>query len=618
MVQQIADRRDIDFVLYEQLEMEALFAAERFRDLDRRVVDMIVSEARKLAINELLPTFAEGDRQGARFENGAVRVPDCFHRPHRLLLEGEWASMIEAPEWGGQGLPHMAAMAAAEYLIGANYPLVVYAFEGHGTGKMIELYGTEQQKALFVKKLYTGQWGGTMDLTEPQAGSDVGAIATTAVKDPDGTYSLSGNKIFITNGEHDLSENIIHPVLARVEGAEDGTKGLSLFIVPKFWVEPDGTLGERNDIQCTGIERKMGLHGSATCSMTMGAKGRCRAQLLGREGQGIQIMFHMMNEARLDVGFQGFTNASAAYLHAVNYARERLQGRAIDQAADRSAPQVPIIDHPDVRRMLLWMKAHVEGMRSLLYYTARWLDRGKCAADPEEKSRCGDWVALLTPVVKAFCAERGFDVCIQAIQVFGGYGYTGEYPLEQHARDAKIASIFEGTDGIQAMDFLGRKLGMKGGAPFLALLQEIRKTAAAAAASETLAAPGKALERAVERLEETARSLGGTALSPSIRLAFASAHPFLMVTGDVIAAWMLLWRAVTAEPRLKAVAGTLDPGDVGAAIERSREAAFYSGQIHTAGYFIQSVLPASLGQMDAIATGSRAVVDMHDHSFGGL
>jgi len=618
MTQVIADRRDIDFVLYEQFDIEEILTAEKFEDLDRKVLDMIISEARKLAINEILPTFAEGDKTGARFENGEVRVPECFHRPYKLLLEGEWTSMIEDPEFGGQGLPHMIAAATGEYLIGANYPMVVYAFEGHGTGKMIELYGTEKQKELFVEKLYTGQWGGTMDLTEPQAGSDVGAIATTALKNADGTYSLTGNKIFITNGEHDLTENIIHPVLARVEGAPSGAKGLSLFIVPKFWVNDDGTLGERNDILCTGIEDKMGLHGSATCSISMGAKGICRGLLLGEENQGIQIMFHMMNEARLDVGFQGFTNASSTYLHAVNYARERLQGKDLEKMRDRDAPQVAIIRHPDVRRMLIGMKAYVDGMRSFIYYICRLVDRVACAENSVEKERLDNQVALLTPIAKAYCAERGFEVCIEAIQVFGGYGYTREYPLEQHARDAKIASIFEGTDGIQAMDLLGRKLGMKGGAVFGQLLKAIGDTTETAKETALPEDLGKAVKAAADRLGEIALYLGETAMSPDIRVAFANAHPFLTVTGDVIMAWMLLWRAVVAAPKLETLAGGLDPVALQEKAGKNKEIAFYSGQIRTAEYFITSRLPVTTGLMNAIAGGGRAVVDIHEDAFGSL
>ena len=617
MAQLIADRRDIDFVLFEQLEVESLLKTEKYNDLNRKMFDMVLTEMRNFGIKELLPTFVEGDREGLRFEDGKVKVPECFHRPYKLFLEGEWGSLMEDPQWGGQGFPSVIARAVGEYLIGANLSLSNYFTEGHGTGKMIELYGTEKQKELFVKKLYTAQWGGTMDLTEPQAGSDVGAITTTAVKNADGTYSLTGNKIFITNGEHDLTENIIHPVLARVEGAPKGTKGISIFIVPKIWVNEDGSLGEANDIVCTGIEEKMGIHASATCSMAMGAKGNCRALLLGEENIGMKIMFHMMNEARLDVGFMGFTNATAAYLYAVNYARERLQGRDLEKGKDPDAPQVPIIRHPDVRRMLLWMKAYVEGMRSFVYYVCYLFDKIACAEHPEEKERCNDLVELFTPVIKAYCAERGFDVCVEAMQVYGGYGYIRDYPIEQLVRDVKIASIFEGTDGIQAMDLLGRKLGMKKGMVFLNFLAEVHKIIKLAQNIEGLKELADKVEKATGQLGEAALHLGKTAMSPDLKVAFAFAFPFLEVVGDVIMAWMLLWRAAVAEPKLKKLAGSDDADAIRQKVAKSKDAAFYDGQIKTAEFFIHTVLPTTIGKMKAISASHSAAVDIHENSFGG-
>jgi alkylation response protein AidB-like acyl-CoA dehydrogenase len=480
MAQVIADRRDIDFVLYEQLKTDELTALNKFKDFNKKTFDMIITEAKNFAIKELLPTNAEGDKAGLGFENGKVKVPQCFHRAFELLIEGEWTSLMEEPEWGGQGLPVNISQAVGEYLFGGNWAVMNYAGMGHGTGKMIEIFGTSKQKELFLKKLYTAEWGGTMLLTESQAGSDVGALTTTAVKNEDGTYSITGNKIFITNGEHDLTENIIHPVLARIEGDPPGTKGISIFIVPKIWVNEDGSLAESNDVVCTGLEEKMGIHASSTCSMALGGKGKCRGLLLGEERQGMKIMFYMMNEARLGVGFQAFNYASTAYLYALNYARERVQGRDLEEGKDPDAPQVPIIRHPDVRRMLLGMKAYVEGMRSFIYYVGRCLERQELAPSEEEKDYYKGFADLLTPLVKAYCAQRGFDVCVQAVQVYGGYGYIKEYPVEQLVRDCKITSIYEGTDGIQAMDLLGRKLGVAKGQVFLNLLGEIQKTMAQA------------------------------------------------------------------------------------------------------------------------------------------
>ncbi|MDH3878277.1 MAG: acyl-CoA dehydrogenase family protein, partial [Desulfobacterales bacterium] len=422
MAQLLSDRRDIDFVLYEQLKIEDILKAEKFNDLNRKMFDMVISEARNLGIKEIYPTYKEGDREGVKFENGQVTVPQCFRRPYALFVEGEWIAMAEDPEVGGQGFPWVIRQAAFEYIIGANFAIAGFGNLGHGAAKMIELFGTPKQKELFLKKVYSGEWGGTMMLTEPAAGSDVGALTTTAVKNPDGTYSISGDKIFITCGDHDLTENIIHPVLARIEGAPPGPRGISLFIVPKIWVDDDGSPGEPNDIVCSGVEEKMGLHGSPTCSMALGGKGKCRGLLLGEENKGLMVMFHMMNEARLDVGAQGFLHASAAYLYAVNYARERLQGRDIEKGKDSTAPQVPIIRHPDVRRMLLLMKAYVDGMRSFVYYVAYCFDKKSTAKTRQEKERYHDFIELLTPIIKAYCSERGQFVCEQAIQVHGGYG----------------------------------------------------------------------------------------------------------------------------------------------------------------------------------------------------
>jgi len=558
MAQVLTDRRDIDFVLYEQFDVEEYTRHEKFQDYNKKTFDLIIKEARNLAVKEILPTFAEGDREGVKFESGRVSVPACYHRPYQLLREGEWTAMIADPDLGGQGLPRCIAQAASEYMVGANYALTLYGYLGHAAGELIEYFGTDVQKKLFLKKMYTGQWSGTMQLTEPQAGSDVGALTTAAVKNPDGTYCLTGNKIFITAGDHDLTENIIHPVLARIEGAPPGTKGISLFLVPKIWVNDDGSLGEPNDIVCTGIEEKMGIHGSATCQLTLGGKGHCRGLLLGEENRGLQVMFHMMNAARLDVGFIGFVCGSAAYMYAVNYAKERLQGKDLEKLADPAAPQVPIIRHPDVRRMLMGMKTRTEGMRSLLYYVAGLFDRQTCSADKQEKAYLQGLIDLLTPLVKSYCTDRGFEICVEAMQVYGGYGYTRDYPIEQLLRDCKIASIYEGTNGIQAMDLLGRKLGMQQGAVFMNFLQEIQNTVAGAKKIPLLAELAGSVDDAANQLGEAALHLGKTAMSPGVRVAFAFAKPFLDAMGDVCMAWMHLWRAVEAVPQLEKRAGSLD------------------------------------------------------------
>ncbi|MGD8522832.1 MAG: acyl-CoA dehydrogenase [Desulfobacterales bacterium] len=616
MAQVLADRRDIDFVLYEQIKAEEFTAHEKYAEFNKKIFDMIITEARNLAVKEILPTFAEGDREGVHLEDGQVKVPACYHRPYNLLREGEWVAMPADPELGGQGLPLSVYNAASEYLVGANYAFTLYAYLAYSAGELVEIFGTEAQKNLFLKKMYTGQWGGTMQLTEPQAGSDVGALTTSAIKNPDGTYSITGNKIFITAGDHDLVENIIHPVLARIEGAPQGTKGISLFLVPKIWVNEDGSLGEPNDIVCTGVEDKMGIHGSATCAMALGSKGKCRGLLLGNENKGMQVMFHMMNEARLAVGFIGFVNASAAYMYALNHARERLQGKDLESVADPDAPQVPIIRHADVRRMLLWMKAHVEGIRSLIYYVGSLFDRQACCDNEEEIDYYQGLIDLLTPVVKSYCTDRGFEVCVEAIQIYGGYGYTKDYPVEQLLRDSKIASIYEGTNGIQAMDLLGRKLGMKGGAVFMNFLGEIQKTVANAKTIPSLNDLAINVDEAVNRLGEVALHLGKTAMSPDVKIAFAYAKPFLDVIGDVCMAWMHLWRATIAVPQLEKIVGSLEPEARSKKAAKNKNAAFYEGQYQTAKYFINSILPITMGRMNAIVAGDGATVEMPEASFG--
>jgi alkylation response protein AidB-like acyl-CoA dehydrogenase len=604
MAQVIADRRDIDFVLYEQLKTDEMTSLDKYKDFNKKTFDMIITEARNFALKELLPTNAEGDKEGLDFKNGQVKVPQCFHRAYELYVEGEWTSLTEDPEWGGQGLPANISQAVGEYLIGGNWAVANYAGMGHGTGKMIEIFGTQTQKDMFLKNLYTAKWGGTMLLTESQAGSDVGALTTTAVENPDGTYSITGNKIFITNGEYDLAENIIHPVLARIEGDPPGTKGLSIFIVPKIWVGEDGNLGEPNDVVCTGIEEKMGIHASSTCSMTLGGKGKCRGLLLGEERQGMKIMFYMMNEARLGVGFQAFNYASTAYLYALNYARERVQGRDLEKGKDPNASQVPIIRHPDVRRMLLGMKAYVEGMRSFVYYVGQCLDKEALAVDEEERALYKGFGDLLTPLVKAYCAQRGFDVCVEAVQVYGGYGYIKEYPVEQLVRDCKITSIYEGTDGIQAMDLLGRKLGMVNGRVFINFLGEIQKTIAMARETKGLEELTAEVERAVNRLGEVALHIGKSALSAKFKVAFAHAFPFMEVMGDVVMAWMLLWRAVLAKQKL-------DDG------VKKKDVDFYEGQLKTAEFFIHTILPATLGKMNSIVKSNGSAVEISETAFGG-
>jgi hypothetical protein len=602
MAQLIADRKDVDFVLHDQLQVGELSKHEKFAEFNKKTVDLVVTEARNLSVKEILPTQKIGDENGCKFDAGKVTTPEEFHRVYKIFCEGEWLAMTEDPDWGGQGMPRTVALAASDYFNGANYAFMMYPGLTHGAGKLVESFGTEEQKNIYLKKMFTGEWTGTMLLTEPEAGSDVGALTTTAKKNDDGTYSITGNKIFISSGEHDLSENIIHPVLARIEGAPAGTKGISLFLVPKYRVNPDGSLGEFNDVVCTGIEEKMGIHGNSTCSLTLGGKGNCIGTLLGEENKGMRAMFLMMNEARALVGQQGFGCATSSYMYAIDYARQRVQGKNLLQMMDKDAPAVPIINHPDVRRMLLTMKAYVEGMRSLIYYHGYCHDRSEIADTEEEKSKFLGLVELLTPIVKGYVTDRSFDVTSLGIQVYGGYGFIKEYPMEQLMRDCRITMIYEGTNGIQAMDLLGRKLGLNKGKPMMDLMGEIQKVIAEAKEIDALKEIAGTVENAVNKIGKVAMHMGATAMSEKVLHAFAYAHPFMEACGDVVMAWMLLWRANVASKKLQ---------------KKSKLTAYYEGQIKNIDFFANAILPISLGKMDALMNTNTSIVDILDDSFGG-
>jgi alkylation response protein AidB-like acyl-CoA dehydrogenase len=604
MAQLIADRRDIDFILHEQLKIGELSKHEKFAEFNKKTIDLVISEARNLAVKELLPIQIDGDRQGAHFANGNVTVPESFHKAWALFKAGEWLALSDSPEWGGQGMPATLSLAANDYFIGANFAFMMYPGLTHGAGRLIQTFGTDKQRKIFLKKMFTGQWTGTMLLTEPEAGSDVGALTTSAVKNDDGTYSISGNKIFISSGDHDMAENIIHPVLARIEGAPSGTRGISLFLVPKIWVNDDGSLGEPNDVVCTGVEEKMGIHGNATCSLSLGSKGNCRGMLLGEENKGMRAMFQMMNEARLLVGLQGLACASSAYLYAVNYARQRVQGRHLLKSFEPDAPSVPIIQHPDIRRMLLTMKAYVEGMRSLLYYIGSCEDKIEISDQEAQKARYQGLIDLLIPIAKGYVTDKAFEVCSLGVQVYGGYGYIREYPMEQLLRDCRITLIYEGTNGIQAMDLLGRKLGMNQGKPVMDLLGDIQQTIAAAKAIPILQDTASKVEAAVNKLGEVALHIGQAAMSERVMHAFAHAYSFMEICGDVVMGWLLLWRACIAAQNLADGAG-------------KKDIAFYEGQVKSAEFFAHSILPVTRGKMNVILTANPAAVEISEDAFGG-
>jgi hypothetical protein len=598
MAQLIADKRDVDFVLHEQFSIGDFSEYEKFSDYNKKTIDMIMKEAVNLAVKEILPLQKISD-EGCVFDAGKVSVPTEYHKVYKNYCEGGWLAMYDDPDWGGQGMPKTVSLAANEYFYGACNSFMLFHMLSHGAAKLIENYGTEDQKNKCLKNMYSGKWSGTMLLTEPEAGSDVGALTTTAVKNSDGTYSIKGQKIFISGGEQDMVENIIHPTLARIEGAPEGTRGISLFLVPKFRINDDGSLGEFNNVECTGIEHKMGLHGNCTCSLDLGGKGDCIGTLIGEENKGMAAMFQMMNEARQMVGLQGFANATASYIYAMNYARERKQTKHMT-APSGSGPAC-IIEHPDVKRQLLFMKSHVEGMRSLIYYGGLLYDKMAVSDDADEKAALSGILEVLTPVIKGYITDRAFEVCSYGVQVYGGYGFIEEYPVAQLLRDTRIFQIYEGTNGIQSIDLLGRKLGMKKGKPFMDFLNEIQKTISEAMKVDEVKELASDFSAYFEKYAKTAKILGEKAGSDEVLKAFSFSLPFLDTTGDLSMAWMLLWRASVAAPKIG---------------KKKKDDNFYKGQINTARYFIKTILPVSSGKLDAIAQTDGSIADMEDLMFG--
>ncbi len=601
MTQLIADRKDIDFVLHEQFETSHLSRHEKFGEFNKKVIDMIVTEARNLAIKEILPTNRIGDIQGCCYENGRVSMPAGFKAVWQKLEQGEWFAPAQNPKWGGQGIPETLNVVTQNYLFGANLALLMVAGLNHAAGKIIETFGSDLQKKTYLKNLYSGRWSGTMLLTEAESGSNLGDLTTTAIQNPDGTYRLSGNKIFISGGDHEMTENIVHLVLARIEGAPEGSRGISLFIAPKIRVTEEGRLSEPNDIVCTGIEEKMGLHGSPTCTMALGSRSECTATLIGEENKGLSIMFLMMNKARLMVGSQGLACASSAYLYALDYARTRIQG-SLPAGFDKTP--VAIIQHPDIRRMLLTMKMYTEGMRSLLCYIASLEDKKNLTESSADRVRCQNLIDILIPVAKGYVTDRALDVCNMALQIFGGYGYTREFPVEQLLRDVRVTSIYEGTNGIQAMDLLGRKLFHRKNELYRDLVDEIKIILDKAKRLPALGKQTEILEKTVVLLGQVVKKMDPAVQEQESLLPYAFATPFLEVMGDVIMAWMLLWRATIAQDCIEKNV-------------RKKEKDFYTGQLKSAQFFIGSILPVTCGKMRSILNFDGAAMEISDTSFGG-
>ncbi|MCU0843311.1 MAG: acyl-CoA dehydrogenase [Spirochaetes bacterium] len=617
MANLILDERDQQFVLNEMLNVGTLCESPHFADFSTETFDMIMGEAQKLAVKEIFPTLKESDEQGCRLENGQVHVPECFHRPYKLFVEGGWNSMCFPQEYGGQGLPQVIRFASMDWFA-HNFSFLSYPGLAEGAAHLVLTYGTEDQKKRYFSRMVTGEFGGTMCLTEPAAGTDVGSLTTKAIRQPDGTFRIKGTKLFITVGDSDLVNNVVHPVLARIEGDPAGTGGISIFLVPKYLVNDDGSLGRRNDYEIGKIEEKLGIHGSATCLINFGDNDDCYAELLGGERQGMKIMFQMMNEARISVGMQGLTSASTAYLHALSYARERLQGSSLLDMKNPEAPRVPIVQHPDVRRMLLWMKSNVDAMRGLMYYAASAIDRETVAKDDAEKDKWNGVLELLTPICKAYCSDVGFKITELAMQVYGGYGYCEDYPICQFMRDEKIASIYEGANGIQSLDLVGRKLGMKKGAYFMALLTEM---------SSTIALYRDALPDLVPDFQEAVNALGEVGMffaqcgkQGKFFVPIAHAYPFLMMMGKIVCAWILVWQAGIAKGKLDAIgkSNKVNPADMiawASFVKENRDAAFYSGKLSSARYFIKNVLPEVYAVVRAIKSEDISVVEIFEESF---
>ena len=617
MTDLLVDERDQRFILFEQFQIDTFSESELYSEFDATTYSQVLKQAKKLATTAMMPANAVGDTEGCHLKNGKVTVPKSFHELWRLWNEGGWRRIDLPQELGGHGMPVIVGMAANEYFEAANLAFQTFAAMTRGAALLIATHGTEDQKKKYVEKILSGKWTGTMVLTEAGAGSDVGATATRAERNPDGTYSIIGSKVFITAGNQDLTENIVHLVLARVKGAPAGTRGLSLFLVPKIKVNPDGSPGEGNDVTTVSIEKKMGVKGAPLCQLSFGEGGRCIGELVGKETHGMAIFFTMMNEARLINGRHASAIAATAYLHALAYARERLQGTEI--GAPKDSGQVPIIKHPDVRRMLLHMKAYTEGIRALVFYASYCMDRARMSQNKGEYQEWERRTAFLTPVAKAYGAEKGFLITQTAMQVYGGYGYMKDYPVEQFMRDAKFITIGEGTTGIQALDLAGRKLVLESEALFKGHLEDISKFCKENKNHRTLAHDIDILETAKEALSDVSLALVKIH-KEDFRVLALYATPYLDLFGDVTVGWLLIWQAVIAEGRLTALAkekGIETNGRLGfeKLVTENSNAAFYSGKLASARYFVSTVLSQAVAKAQVIKGMDTAALEIAENAF---
>ena len=593
------DLQDIRFVVHDQLDTaQTMGTVDKFAAFDQDMVDAMLTEAERLATSVFAPLNRVGDDEGCQFDGeGNVTTPPGFKEGWQALVDGGWMAAGGPEEFGGMPMPHTVTVAAHEMFTGANVSLSTYPGLARGVARLLDGFAPAWLRQVTVPKLFGGHWGGTMCLTESGAGTSIGDNRTRAARtDEAGRYLLTGEKIFITAGDQDITENIVHLVLARAPGAPSGIKGVSIFAVPKFLFDADGKLGERNGIFVRGIEEKMGLHGSVTTTLELGGSTPCQGWILGEEGDGISIMFHLMNEARIGVGIQGLSGAAASYNLALAYARDRIQGVDIDNIRDADAPRIAIVEHPDVRRMLMWCKVHVETMRAFLYGTAMRVDRAQHLLEGEEAALQLGIAELMTPICKAHCTDIAFDVTRIALQTYGGYGYTKEYPVEQYVRDTKIASIYEGTNGVQAMDLLGRKMRAQKGMVFMAWMAETATVLEAARATDKLNAEIDALETARDALATCAMHLGGLGMAGDFKGAMLQATPFLNLFGHVVLGREAIEQARIALEKLE--------GDLSDSQRR-----FYKGKVLNAKFYAHNVLPTATALAAGITSGDKSCMD---------
>jgi alkylation response protein AidB-like acyl-CoA dehydrogenase len=591
-----APLKDMRFVLHELYDSTAIAELPGNADFTPELIDSVLEEAAKISEEVLFPLNQVGDREGCTYENGVVRTPSGYREAYRTFCEGGWTSISSDPDYGGQGMPLTAAMMVEEMFCSANVAFGLYPGLSHGAYVALKHSGSDEQKKAWLPNIVSGKWTGTMCLTEPHCGTDLGMLRTKAVPKDDGSYSITGNKIFISAGEHDLAENIVHLVLARLPDAPAGVKGISMFLVPKFLPREDGTLGPRNGMQCTAIEHKMGLNGSATCAMSFdGATG----WLVGEPNKGLAAMFKMMNTERLSVGIQGLGIAEVAYQNAVAYARERIQGRSLTGTKAPEKQADPILVHPDVRRMLLTSRAYIEGCRALAGWVARELEILEKSDDDDAKLVADDFASLMTPVVKAMFTDLGFEIASLAVQTYGGHGYIRDHGIEQYVRDARIAMLYEGTNGIQALDLVGRKLPQDGGRLLTRFLDPVLEFIDAHQDNDALAEFLPALSQALEHVQEATGIIMEGAMTNRDEVGAASVD-YLRLFG--LASLAFVWARMVAVAAPKA-------GDDG------EGAQFYRAKVQTAKFFMERLLPQTGALLAAIRSGAATMMEFEDAAF---